>query len=357
MSRLPGFLVVVLSMTLTQSSMAQDQTGDQTPESNSPKVTYALAIHGGAGSSPDKFTDEANQKRYESMEEALKIGQSILKEGGTSLDAVEAVVRYLEDNPRFNAGKGAVFNADSQHELDASIMDGSNLACGAVAGVKTIKNPISLARKVMTETDHILLAGPGAEQFGEQQQVDQVTNDYFDTPATLKRWQEYQRKLKEQGSVDRHDFELVDMDTGSYLGTVGCVALDSHGNLAAATSTGGMTNKRFGRIGDSPIVAAGTYANNKSCAVSCTGKGEEFIRRAVAYDVAARMRYAKSPLGQAVQTILKDELPEAAGGIIAVDKDGNISMEFSTKGMARAAADSNGRFDVIWHQQATAADK
>ena len=239
-------------------------------ETEQDRLTYALAIHGGAGSSPDMFTDEQNQQRFDSMEKALAAGKKILAEGGTSLDAVELVVRMLEDDPQFNAGKGAVFNAASGHELDASIMDGSNLACGAVAGVKTIKNPISLARLVMTETPHVLLSSDGADQFGKSQGVQQVENNYFDTPATEKRWKEFQQKLKErkdqpdQASTDRgtrNALEFASLDTGSYMGTVGCVALDSHGNLAAATSTGGMTNKQFGRVGDSPIIAAGTYAD------------------------------------------------------------------------------------------------
>jgi beta-aspartyl-peptidase (threonine type) len=298
------------------------------------------------------FSDTANQQRFDSMKLALERGQKILVDGGTSLEAVETVVRLLEDDPQFNAGRGAVFNSDSRHELDASIMDGSSLACGAVAGVTTIKNPISLARLVMTDSRHVLLSGAGADLFGKTKQVEQVANDWFDTPATLKRWNEIQQQQQDNsnGYLGPKRLRIVDMDTGSYMGTVGCVALDSHGNLAAATSTGGMTNKRFGRIGDSPIIAAGTYANNNTCAVSCTGIGEEFIRHVVAYDVAARMKYQAVPLSRAVQDILNEELPAAAGGIIAVDKDGNVSMEFSTGGMARAAADSGGRFEVLWHQ-------
>jgi beta-aspartyl-peptidase (threonine type) len=325
-------------------------------QESDPPVTWALAIHGGAGSSPDMFSAEANQQRYNSMRQALETGSTILAEGGTSLDAVEAVVRLLEDDPQFNAGRGAVFNADSRHELDASIMDGSNLACGAVAGVTTIRNPVSLARLVMTETGHVLLSGSGAEAFAATMQVERVENSWFDTPATLQRWKEI-RKEQEDGNSQlnrrelRRKLQIVDMDTGSYLGTVGCVAVDRQGNLAAATSTGGLTNKRFGRIGDSPIIAAGTYASNDSCAVSCTGIGEEFIRHVVAYDVAARMKYKGTPVDQAVREILASKLPEAAGGIIAVDHRGNVTMQFSTAGMARAAADSRGRFDVFWHQQ------
>lgn len=349
MARFTISLFLVLAMTIQGS----------TQETNAPR-SYAIAIHGGAGSSPEMFSAEANQQRFDAMEAALKKGTEILAKGGSSLDAVETVVRFLEDDPQFNAGRGAVFNADSRHELDASIMDGSTLACGAVAGVTTIKNPISLARLVMTDTPHVLLSASGAEQFGKSKNVPQVENTWFDTPATLKRWKEIQEKQKpsEQAehSIKRKDLEIIDMDTGSYMGTVGCVALDSQGNLAAATSTGGMTNKRFGRVGDSPIIAAGTYANNNTCAVSCTGIGEEFIRHVVAYDVAARMKYKSSSLEDAVNDILEHELPKAAGGIIAVDKDGRISMEFSTRGMARAAADSTGRFEVLWHKPHPKAD-
>jgi len=343
MARFTISLFLVLAMTIQGS----------TQETNASR-SYAIAIHGGAGSSPEMFSAEANQQRFDAMEAALMKGKEILAKGGSSLDAVETVVRFLEDDPQFNAGRGAVFNADSRHELDASIMDGSTLACGAVAGVTTIKNPISLARLVMTDTPHVLLSASGADQFGKSKNVTQVENTWFDTPATLKRWKEIQEKQnpseQAEHSIKRKDLEIIDMDTGSYMGTVGCVALDSQGNLAAATSTGGMTNKRFGRVGDSPIIAAGTYADNNTCAVSCTGIGEEFIRHVVAYDVAARMKYKSSSLEDAVKDILAHELPKAAGGIIAVDKDGRISMEFSTRGMARAAADSTGRFEVLWHE-------
>ncbi len=281
------------------------------------------------------------------MQSALDLGTKILKDGGTSLDAVEAVVKLLEDDPHFNAGKGAVFNANSGHELDASIMDGRNKACGAVAGVTNVKNPISLARLVMTDTPHVLLVGPGAEKFALEKNVELVRPDYFDTPATLKRWREFQQQ-KEKDSEQA--LRLIELDTGSYLGTVGCVALDSNGNLAAATSTGGLTNKKYGRIGDSPILGAGTYADNATCAVSCTGVGEQFIRNAVAFDVSARIKYLGHDVQRAVSDILSHQLQPGEGGIIAVDKNGKITMQFNTAGMARAAADSTGRNEVIWHK-------
>lgn len=291
--------------------------------------------------------------RRRSMETALKIGTDILKSGGSSLDAVEKVVNYLEDDPQFNAGVGSVFNSAGSHELDASIMDGSNKACGAVAGVSRVKNPISSARLVMTNTKHVLLSGKGAEQFASQQGQVMVEPNYFDTPATLRAWQKIRAKVGEQSALEAESddvFELVDLDTGSYMGTVGCAALDTNGNLAAATSTGGMTNKKFGRIGDSPVVGAGTFADNETCAVSGTGIGEQYIRNVVCYDVAAQMKYKGSTLKEAIDDNLANRLNKGDGGLIGVDRDGNIYMAYSTKGMARAASDSSGRFEVLWDE-------
>ncbi len=302
---------------------------------------YAIAIHGGAGSAPTSFSKEANAERHASMKQALEIGVGILKEGGSSLDAVEAVVTFLEDDPQFNAGKGAVMNAAGGFELDASIMDGKDLSCGAVAGVTTVKNPIGLARKVMTETRHVLLSGPGADTFATEQEVATVEPSYFATPAAKKAWEAARARQQSQSAAPLESSHII-------KGTVGCVALDQAGNLAAATSTGGLSNKQFGRVGDSPIVGAGTYADNRTCAVSCTGVGEEFIRRAIAYDIAAQMRYAKTSVEDAVETTLTERLKKGMGGIIAIDKDGTITMQFNTGGMPRAAADSSGRFDVLW---------
>lgn len=309
--------------------------------------TWAIAIHGGAGSSPGNFSDEANAARHAAMKSALDVGKKVLTDGGTSLDAVEAVVRFLEDEPQFNSGKGAVFNAQGRHELDASIMDGRDKSGGAVAGVSNVKNPISLARLVMTETRHVLLASAGAEEFAKAQNVELVENTWFDTPATRQRWDDFLDRQKQNGGKDDEQAALM-LDTGSYFGTVGCVALDSGGNLAAGTSTGGMTNKKFGRVGDSPILGAGTYADNESCAVSCTGIGEEFIRNAVAFDVSARMKYQSATVEQAVTDILEKQLRPGDGGIIAVDRNGRVFMGFNTGGMARAMADSTGKSEVIW---------
>lgn len=301
------------------------------------KVEYALAIHGGAGIEPDRMTAERRAAWEKSLAAALERGRAILAQGGTALDAVEQVVRVLEDDPIFNAGRGAVFNSAGTHELDASIMDGRTKGCGAVAAVRTVKNPISLARLVMTETRHVLLMGDGAEQFADEmeqtQKIERVENSWFSTPNRRADWEravEGEKQKKEQESAK---------------GTVGCVALDRHGDLAAATSTGGTTYKRFGRVGDSPIIGAGTYADNATCAVSCTGTGEEFIRNAIAFRVSALMSFKGLSLEEAVRESIA-VLPHDAGGLIAVGADGSISMQMNTTGMARGAADSSGRFEV-----------
>jgi beta-aspartyl-peptidase (threonine type) len=298
---------------------------------------FAIAIHGGAGKSPK--ADEAPEVE-KSLAEVLAIGEKILKDGGTSLDAVEKVIRFLEDDPLFNAGRGAVFNAAGGHELDASIMDGRTKACGAVAAVRTVRHPISLSRLVMEKTRHVLLASDGAEKFADEMQVERVDNSWFDTEKQRKSWE------RERAEADKQSSTGSTPGSAEHFGTVGCVAFDTHGNLAAGTSTGGLTDKKYGRVGDSPIVGAGTYADNATCAVSCTGIGEQFIRHAVAYDVAARMAYLKQPLKEAVQEILANRLRPNDGGIIAVGADGSIAMDFSTVGMARAAADSTGRREV-----------
>lgn len=303
--------------------------GDESPAGQ----RFAVAIHGGALDDVAKISAERRAALEAGLKKALEKGRGILAEGGTSLDAVEQVIRVLEDDPHFNAGKGAVYNSVGGHELDASIMDGRNKACGAVAAVTTVKNPISLARLVMTNTRHVLLMSAGAEKFADEMQVERVDNQYFDTDFQFQQWQERKRRQKAEAGPDKK-------------GTVGCVALDVHGNLAAGTSTGGLTNKKFGRVGDSPIIGAGTYADNSTCAVSCTGIGEQFIRNAVSYDIAARMRYAKQPLADAVREILEKTLNPKDGGITAIAADGTIVMDFNTDGMSRAAADSSGRFEV-----------
>jgi beta-aspartyl-peptidase (threonine type) len=286
-------------------------------------VRWAIAIHGGAGD-PAKWTEAEQAARRVGLQAALEVGKQLLAAGSSSLDAVEAVVRKLEDDPLFNAGRGAVRTSADRAELDASIMDGKTLGCGAVAGVTTVKNPISLARRVMTETKHVLLVAEGAEQFAKEQNVPRVAPEYF---------------------LSKNDADARPSHP-PYLGTVGCVARDVHGNLAAGTSTGGTDKKLPGRVGDSPIIGAGTYAANDTCAVSGTGIGEEYIRNAVAYDVAAQMRYAGKSLEQAVTQAMRRTLKANVGGLIAVSSTGEIVLQHNTNGMSCGAADSTGRFDV-----------
>lgn len=295
----------------------------------SPKQEWAIALHGGAGGmKPEQFTQEQIQVYEAELMHALEVGQRILDSGGTSLDAVEQTVRYMEDCPLFNAGKGAVFTHEGRNELDASIMDGKDLRAGAVAGIRNIKNPISAARAVMEHSSHVMLAGQGAHEFAKQAGCEVVDSSYF---FTEKAWESLQRVLEKEK-----------------MGTVGCVALDRHGNLAAATSTGGMTNKRWGRIGDSPIIGAGTYANNNSCAVSATGHGEYFIRYTVAADISALVMYKNMPLADATKMVVNKKLVDAGGdgGVIAIDRNGNISFAMNTTGMFRAFANSSGQRGV-----------
>ncbi len=293
---------------------------------------FTIVIHGGAGTISESMPDSVKKEYYASLRKALVLGKDILSNGGTSLDAVEAVLRYFEEDPKFNAGIGAVYTSAGTHELDASIMDGRDLSCGAVAGVEQIAHPISLARLVMEKSPHVLLAYQGAEQFAKKMGVQLVPNSYFDTIERKRQLDEYLKEQKE----------------GNH-GTCGCVALDEYGNLAAGTSTGGMTGKLPGRIGDSPLIGDGTYADNMTCAVSGTGWGEKFIKHAVAFNISALMAYSGMSLGDAVHEIIYDVLQPGDGGVIAVDKDGNYAMEFNTSGMFRGVATSDGTFEVaIW---------
>ncbi len=315
------------------------QAGAPEPSESSARPAFALAIHGGAGVIERTMDDEVKEEYLEALRRALRVGTEILESGGTSLDAVEQVIRSLEDEPRFNAGKGAVFTHDGGHELDALIMDGSTLECGAVTGLTTVRNPISLARMVMERSKHVFFAGPGAEEFASEMGVERVDAEYF---FVQRRYDQWQKKLARDAEGDDG------ADVGE-KGTVGAVALDRYGNLAAATSTGGMTDKRFGRVGDVPIVGAGTYANNKTCAVSGTGRGEEFIRHTVTRDIAALMEYKGLTLQKAAEEVIHGKLQPGDGGIIAVDRDGAIALVFNSEGMFRGAADSEGRFEVaIW---------
>ncbi|MGE4288953.1 MAG: isoaspartyl peptidase/L-asparaginase family protein [Salinivirgaceae bacterium] len=278
---------------------------------------YGLVIHGGAGNFlPEDIPSEQQAQYKAKLHEALALGISSLDKGDSALKVVIQVIKVLEDSPLFNAGKGAVFTHDGTNELDASIMDGNTKNAGAVAGVQTIKNPITAAYQVMVSSNHVLLTGKGAEAFAKEKDIELVDPGYF---YTEKQWNRLQQSLSDKK-----------------MGTVGCVVLDAYGNLAAGTSTGGMTNKRYGRVGDSPIIGAGTYADNASCAISATGHGEFFIRFTVAYDIAARMKYLKLPLELASKSVIS-ELKQVGGegGIIGIDKKGNISMQFNTTGMFR----------------------
>ncbi len=300
----------------------------QTP--NSEPKEWAIALHGGAGNMDSTQFSAEDIRLYEAaLQEALQLGKDALTSGESALDVVELVVRNLEDNPLFNAGKGAVFTNDGRNELDAAIMDGRDLSAGAVAGVGDIRNPVSAARKVMEQSPHVLLIGKGASLFALENGVEMVDSTYF---FTEKRWRLLQRTLQKAGKN----------------GTVGCVALDMEGNLAAATSTGGMNNKRYGRVGDVPVIGAGTYANNKTCAVSATGHGEYFIRYTVAHDISALMEYKDLSLQDAAHTVVNGKLRNEAGngGVIAVDKLGNITLEMNSKGMFRAWADASGNEGV-----------
>ena len=296
----------------------------------------SIAIHGGAGViSRSSMTAENERAYHADLGRALDAGYEVLEKGGTSLDAVVAAVKILEDSPLFNAGKGAVFNHAGINELDAAIMDGGTQKAGAVAGVSTCRNPIELARMVMERTPHVLLAGEGAEEFALEQGMPLVPGSYF---FTERRWKQLEDAQKAERTAS------LDEDIG-YFGTVGAVARDRNGNLAAATSTGGMTNKRWGRIGDSPIIGAGTYADNATCAVSATGSGEYFIRAVVAHEICARVRLSGVSAAEAARDVVHGKLQEIGGdgGVIVVDAKGALSLEFNTEGMFRGARDSSGR--------------
>lgn len=304
---------------------------------------YAIAIHGGAGTIlKENMTPELDSAYRKALHDALDIGEEVLRAGGSAMDAVEKTIIFLEDNPLFNAGKGAVLTYDGIAELDASFMDGATQKAGAVGGLHVIKNPIRAARAVMERSPHVLLTGKGAEQFALEQGLDSVPNDYFITERRLKSWQASHKT----GAVEQ------ERPASAYFGTVGCVALDKAGNLAAGTSTGGMQDKRYNRFGDSPIIGAGTYADNGSCAVSCTGHGEYFIRYAVAYDVCARMTYlgedVETAAGKAIQDLLKKG---GTGGLIALDRKGRIALPFNTPGMYRGYARPQERYVGVYRSE------
>ncbi len=308
---------------------------------------FGIVIHGGAGTILKENMSDSLEAAYKAkLKEAISAGYEILKNGGTSLDAVTYTINVMEDSPLFNAGKGAVFTHEGSNELDASIMDGATLNAGAVAGVKHIKNPIDLARDVMQKSEHVMLYGAGAEEFAKTLGYKLMDTSYF---YTKNRYESLQKVLEKEKSKNEKKVSFEDSYIkNSKFGTVGCAALDKHGNLAAGTSTGGMTNKRWNRIGDAPIIGAGTYANNTTCAVSSTGWGEYFIRSVVAYDISALMEYKGMTLQEAASEVIQEKVPALGGdgGIVAIDKDGNVAMEFNTAGMYRATMNSEGELII-----------
>lgn len=321
---------------------------------------YAIVIHGGAGSIlRENLSAEMEAAYREKLTEALKVGEAILKNGGRSVDAVVETIKTLEDSPLFNAGKGSVYTHDEKNEMDASIMNGNDMTAGAVAGVDAIKNPIEAAREVMQNSKHVMLSGSGAVEFAEERGITIVDAAYFYNERRLQQLKKAKDKESVildhdggHGMVDTAHSEIefdVTLKTDDKFGTVGCVALDQHGNLAAGTSTGGMTNKRYGRIGDSPIIGAGTYADDKTCAVSSTGHGEYFIRLAVAKEISAQMEHGAKSLQEAADNVIHTKLTElgGTGGVIAIDANGNIAMPFNTSGMYRGYIDTNGEMEVL----------
>lgn len=308
---------------------------------------FGIVIHGGAGTIlKENMSDSLEAAYKEKLKEAISIGHEILKNGGTSLEAVTKTINVLEDSPLFNAGKGSVFTHDATNELDASIMDGATLNAGAVAGVKHIKNPIDLAKDVMQKSEHVMLYGAGAEEFAQSLGYKMMDTTYFYTKS---RYESLQRILEKEKTINTEKISFEDpYIKNSKFGTVGCAALDKHGNLASGTSTGGMTNKRWNRIGDAPIIGAGTYANNATCAVSSTGWGEFFIRSVVAYDISALMEYKGMSLQDAAKEVIHKKVPALGGdgGIVAIDKDGNVAMEFNTAGMYRASMNAEGELEI-----------
>jgi len=293
---------------------------------------YILLIHGGAGGMDENMPDSLKQEYLSSLNKALEIGEKILANNGTSIDAVEKMINYLEDNPLFNAGKGSVLTSEGKAEMDAAIMSGKDLSCGSVTGIKKIKNPVSLARAVMEKSQHVFLASEGAEKFAKEVGFKSVNPKYFIVENRYDKWKKEKNDIKKKKK-----------------GTVGAVALDKFGNLAAATSTGGMSMKKPGRVGDAPIIGAGTYANNKTCAISCTGWGEKFIKNTVAFNISAMIEYKNMSLSDAANEMIHKRLNPNDGGLIAVDKDGNFTLQFNTKSMLRGFVTSDGKREVkIW---------
>ncbi len=315
-------------------------------------MSFTLVIHGGAGNITPAIMNKQMEEEYTlGLKNALDIGYGVLSKGGTSVDAVVAAICALEDNTIFNAGKGAVFTKKGLNEMDAAIMDGSNLAAGGIAGVRNIKNPIKLAKEVMLHSGHVLLSGSGAAEFAINQGIEMTPDEYFFNQQRYDQWVEIRDTNFTQLDHKGDNLKGVAPNTDYKFGTVGAVACDIHGNIAAGTSTGGMTNKRFSRIGDSPVIGAGTYANNATCAISCTGHGEFFMRAVVAHDVSCLMEYKGLSLQEACATVVKDKLVKMGGegGLIAVDAKGNFDFCFNSAGMYRGMRNSDGKEVVAYY--------
>lgn len=339
-----GILAVILLIGCAQSNEEKNEQPETT------KKDWALVIHGGAGAISEDRPDSVKEAYFNDLDEALSVGEEILADGGSSLDAVESVINYLEDNPKFNAGKGAVFTHEGEHELDAAIMIGNTREAGAITGVKTIKNPISLARLVMENSKHIMFAGDGAEEYANQFDLERVNQDYFYTEDRYKAWK---RAIEDEESEDAQSSLIKPEKSAGFniedkYGTVGAVALDQDGQLVAGTSTGGMTNKKYGRVGDVPIIGSGTYASDE-VAVSMTGWGERIMEVVSGHTVSAYMKHKPATLEEAANYLLEDLLDPGDAGMIAVDKNGNMLMDMNTKGMFRGKSDSEGNREVaIW---------
>jgi beta-aspartyl-peptidase (threonine type) len=342
-------LYFITAILLFSFSCKNESTSKQN-ETMTKQNEFAIIIHGGAGTILKKNLSDEKEKAYKvKLEQAIRTGYTILKDGGTSQEAVVKTIQVMEESPLFNAGKGAVFTHEETNELDASFMDGKTLNAGAVAGVMNVKSPIELAVKIMTDSDHVMLSGKGASLFAKEKGLEIVDPAYFYTEKRFNSLQNIKDKEKTAVAPDDKKAAFYDADIkNSKFGTVGCVALDKDGNIAAGTSTGGMTNKRWGRIGDAPIIGSGTYANNKTCGVSSTGWGEYFIRSQVAYDISAQMEYQQKTLKEATADVIQNKLTKlgGTGGVVALDKNGNMSFEFNTAGMYRASMDDKGELIV-----------
>ena len=357
-----ALVVVVAALSIGNGLLAQSPSAAKAAvDSKGPPVgtpVYAIALHGGAGWEPVKLSAADRQEHDVALRRALEVGRKILHDGGTAMEAVEQTIRVLEDEPLYNAGRGAVFNNVGEHELDAAIMDGQTRRAGAVAGLTTVKNPISLAKLVMTQTQHVLLIGAGAEKFADEMAgnrlIERVPNSYFSTEFRRKEWEEVKRReaaapagRKVNTTGGGANDSSSDSKSTASKSTVGCVAFDKHGHLASGTSTGGLTNKKWGRVGAVPIVGAGTYADDRTCAFSGTGTGEVFLLNSSAFQVHAMMLMQNKSLDRAVAELIEKVMPEDSGGVIAIDAHGHIVMQCNTPGMARASADSTGKVVVV----------